>query len=81
MVSSNVVVIIVEFLGVMAQTREHILLAKQIGVKNIVVFINKADLVEADDLELVEMEARELLTQNGYDGLCKLSSQICIYAV
>jgi elongation factor Tu len=52
----------------MAQTREHILLAKQIGVKNILVFINKADLVEKDDLELVEMEARELLTQFTYDG-------------
>ncbi|KAI6182775.1 Mitochondrial elongation factor Tu2 [Aphelenchoides bicaudatus] len=54
--------------GVMAQTKEHILLAKQIGVKNIIVFINKADLVEPDDLDLVEMEARELLLQHGYDG-------------
>lgn len=53
----------------MAQTREHILLAKQIGVKNIVVFINKADLVGPDDLELVELETRELLISHGYDGL------------
>lgn len=57
----------------MAQTREHILLAKQIGVKNIVVFVNKADLVEADDLELVELESRELLAAHGYDGLCQLT--------
>ena len=56
--------------GVMAQTKEHLLLAKQIGLKNIVVFINKADLVEKDDLELVELEARELLTEHGFDGKC-----------
>ncbi|KAE9550746.1 hypothetical protein FO519_006047 [Halicephalobus sp. NKZ332] len=54
--------------GVMAQTKEHLLLAKQIGLKNIVVFINKADLVQKDDLELVELEARELLTEHGFDG-------------
>ncbi|CAD5206520.1 unnamed protein product [Bursaphelenchus okinawaensis] len=54
--------------GVMAQTREHILLAKQIGLKHIVVFINKSDLVEPDDLMLVELEARELLTEHGFDG-------------
>lgn len=52
----------------MAQTKEHILLAKQIGVKNVIVFINKADLVEAEDIELVELEARELLAQFGFDG-------------
>lgn len=54
--------------GVMAQTKEHLLLAKQIGLKNIVVFVNKADLVEEDDLELVEMETRELLSEYGFDG-------------
>lgn len=54
--------------GVMTQTREHLLLAKQIGLKNIVVFINKADLVEKDDLELVEIESRELLNEYGFNG-------------
>lgn len=54
--------------GVMAQTKEHVLLAKQIGLKNMVVFVNKADLVEKDDLELVELETRELLTEHGLDG-------------
>lgn len=44
--------------GVMPQTREHILLAKQIGVKDIVVFINKADTADAEMIELVEMEIR-----------------------
>ena len=51
--------------GHMPQTREHLLLAKQIGVKNIVVFINKADVVDAETLELVEIEIRELLSQYG----------------
>ena len=41
--------------GVMPQTREHLMLAKQLGLKEIVVFINKADKVEKDDLELVEV--------------------------
>jgi elongation factor Tu len=54
--------------GVMPQTREHLALAKAIGVKNIVVFINKADLADAEMLELVEMEIRELLTEFGYNG-------------
>lgn len=55
--------------GQMPQTREHILLAKQVGVKNIVVYINKVD--QANDpeiLEFVDMEIRELLTHYGYDG-------------
>lgn len=55
--------------GVMTQTREHLLLAKQIGLKQIIVYINKADLVESDDLELVEIEARELLTEYGFNGM------------
>lgn len=55
--------------GVMPQTREHVLLAKQVGVKNIVVYLNKADLVpDLEILELVEMEVRELLAKQGYDG-------------
>jgi elongation factor Tu len=55
--------------GPMPQTREHILLAKQVGIPNLVVFMNKVDLVDDDELlELVEMEIRELLSQYGYDG-------------
>ncbi len=55
--------------GPMPQTREHVLLAKQVGVPRFVVFLNKCDMVEDQDmLELVEEEIRELLTKNGYDG-------------
>ncbi len=55
--------------GVMPQTREHILLAKQVGVPKIIVFLNKVDMVDDQDLvELVEEEVRELLTKQGYDG-------------
>ncbi|XP_076866688.1 elongation factor Tu, mitochondrial [Brachyhypopomus gauderio] len=55
--------------GQMPQTREHLLLAKQIGVEHVVVFVNKADAVEDKEmLELVELEIRELLTEFGYDG-------------
>ena len=55
--------------GPMPQTREHILLARQVGVPNIVVFMNKADLVDDEEmLELVEMEVRELLSQYDYNG-------------
>ncbi|XP_063221634.1 elongation factor Tu [Bacillus rossius redtenbacheri] len=54
--------------GQMPQTREHLLLAKQVGVTSVVVFVNKAELVEQDVLELVEIELRELLTDFGYDG-------------
>ncbi|MBS4044572.1 MAG: elongation factor Tu [Chitinophagaceae bacterium] len=55
--------------GPMPQTREHILLARQVGVPSMVVFMNKVDLVEdAELLELVEMEIRELLSKNGFDG-------------
>ncbi|SEQ52237.1 elongation factor Tu [Neolewinella agarilytica] len=55
--------------GPMPQTREHILLARQVGVPNIVVFMNKADLVDDEEmLELVEMEVRELLSAYDYDG-------------
>jgi elongation factor Tu len=55
--------------GPMPQTREHILLARQVGVPRMVVFMNKVDLVDDPELlELVEMEIRELLTRNGFDG-------------
>ena len=55
--------------GPMAQTREHILLAKQVGVPKIVVFLNKCDMVDDEELlELVEMEIRELLSEYGFDG-------------
>jgi elongation factor Tu len=56
--------------GVMPQTREHILLAKQVGLKKLIVFLNKVDMVaEADLIDLVEEEIRELLTKQGYDGV------------
>ncbi|CAH0053320.1 unnamed protein product [Clonostachys solani] len=55
--------------GQMPQTREHLLLARQVGVQRIVVFVNKVDAVDDPEmLELVEMEMRELLTTYGYDG-------------
>jgi elongation factor Tu len=55
--------------GPMPQTREHVLLARQVGVPYIVVFMNKVDLVDDPELlELVEMEIRELLTSYGFDG-------------
>ena len=55
--------------GPMPQTREHILLAHQVGVPYIVVFLNKCDMVDDEELiDLVEMEVRELLTANGFDG-------------
>jgi elongation factor Tu len=55
--------------GPMPQTKEHILLARQVGVPQIVVFMNKVDLVDDPELlELVEMEVRELLTSYGFDG-------------
>jgi elongation factor Tu len=55
--------------GPMPQTREHILLAKQVGVPRMVVFLNKCDMVEDQEMiELVEEEIRELLTKQGFDG-------------
>lgn len=55
--------------GVMPQTREHILLAKQVNVPKIVVFLNKCDMVDDKDMiDLVEEEVRELLTNQGFDG-------------
>ncbi|NQY81231.1 MAG: elongation factor Tu [Candidatus Caenarcaniphilales bacterium] len=55
--------------GPMPQTREHILLAKQVGVEHLVVFLNKCDMVDDEELlELVEMETRELLSKYDFDG-------------
>ncbi|KYN31696.1 Elongation factor Tu, mitochondrial, partial [Trachymyrmex septentrionalis] len=54
--------------GTMPQTREHLLLAKQIGIEHIVVFINKVDVADSEMVELVEMEVRELFSEMGYDG-------------
>ena len=55
--------------GPMAQTREHILLARQVGVPRMVIFMNKCDMVDDEELlDLVEMEIRELLSSYGFDG-------------
>lgn len=54
--------------GPLPQTREHVLLAHQVGVPKIVVFLNKMDLADPELVELVEMDVRELLSKNGYDG-------------
>ncbi len=54
--------------GPLPQTREHVLLAHQVNVPKIVVFLNKMDLADEELVELVEMDVRELLTKNGYDG-------------
>lgn len=54
--------------GAMPQTREHILLAKQIGVEHIIIYINKVDAADEEMVDLVEMEMRELMTEMGFDG-------------
>ena len=54
--------------GVMPQTREHVLLARQVGVRHIVVALNKADAADPELADLVELEARELLAGYGYPG-------------
>ncbi|MBQ0065437.1 MAG: GTP-binding protein, partial [Firmicutes bacterium] len=55
--------------GPMPQTREHILLARQVGVQSIVVFLNKCDMVDDEELiDLVEMEVSELLEEYGFEG-------------
>ncbi len=54
--------------GPMPQTREHVLLAKQVGVPKIVVFLNKMDMADAELVELVEMDVRELLSKYDFDG-------------
>lgn len=55
--------------GQMPQTREHLLLARQVGIKKLVVFINKVDVIaDPEMLELVDMEMRDLLSQYNFDG-------------
>ena len=55
--------------GPMPQTREHVLLARQVNVPHIVVFMNKVDMVDDEELlELVELEVRELLSEQGFPG-------------
>jgi len=54
--------------GTMPQTREHLQLIKAVGVKDLIVFINKADTVDEEMIELVEMEMREVLSEFGFDG-------------
>lgn len=53
--------------GPLPQTREHVLLAKQVGVPKIIVYLNKMDIADPELVELVEMDIRELLAKNGYD--------------
>lgn len=54
--------------GPMPQTREHLILAKQIGIEKVVVYLNKCDVADKETVELVEMELRELMTELGFDG-------------
>merc|ERR1719510_148462 len=54
--------------GCMPQTKEHVLLVKQLGVKHLVVFVNKCDAADEEMIELVEMEVRELLSEMGFNG-------------
>lgn len=58
--------------GPMPQTREHVLLARQVGVPKILVFLNKMDLADAELVELIEEEVRELLEKNGFDRDCPI---------
>ena len=65
--------------GVMAQTKEHILLSRQVGVPYIVVFMNKCDMVDDEELlELVDMEIRELLNEYDFPGDDTPIIQMCI---
>lgn len=54
--------------GPMPQTREHLILAKQIGIEKVVIYLNKCDVADNETVELVEMELRELMTELGFDG-------------
>jgi elongation factor Tu len=68
--------------GPMPQTKEHILLARQVGVPQLVVFMNKVDLVDDPELlELVEMEVRDLLSSYGFDGDKLQSSRVLLPAL
>ena len=67
--------------GPMAQTREHILLSRQVGVPYIVVFMNKCDMVDDEELlDLVEMEITELLEEYGFEG-CPNHQRFCLPGV
>ena len=66
----------------MPQTREHLILAKQIGIEKIVVFLNKADVADKEMVELVEMEIRELMNDLGLDGdKCPVVLGSALYAL
>ena len=67
--------------GPMPQTREHILLAKQVGVPSVLVFMNKMDMADPELAELVEMEIRELLEKNGFDENAPIISGSALKAV
>ncbi len=67
--------------GPMPQTREHILLAKQVGVPSVLVFMNKMDMADPELAELVEMEIRELLAKNGFDENAPIISGSALKAV
>ena len=60
--------------GPMPQTREHILLARQVGVPRIIVFMNKVDIADPELIELIEMELRELLSKYEFPGDERFSS-------
>lgn len=66
--STGAILVVAATDGAMPQTREHLILAKQIGVKHIIVFINKVDAADSEMVDLVEMEIRELMTEMGFDG-------------
>ncbi len=67
--TDGAIVVVAATDGAMPQTREHILLAKQVGVPKIIVFLNKCDMVDDKDMiDLVEEEIREILTKQGFDG-------------
>ena len=67
------------FFSKMWDFQEHLILARQVGVEHIIVFVNKADLVDEDVLDLVELEARELLTIHGFDGLIFGKKKLILY--
>lgn len=66
--NSGAILVVAATDGAMPQTREHLILAKQIGVKHIIVYINKVDAADAEMVDLVEMEIRELMSEMGFDG-------------
>jgi elongation factor Tu len=67
--------------GPMPQTREHVLLAKQVGVPSIMVFLNKMDLADPELVELVEMDVRELLAKYGFDDECPIIKGSAVQAI